>query len=102
MDVGFVQGGVTNGFDKSKLVSLGSISYEPLWIFYRGAGLLGLISELSGKRLAIGPQGSGAHSMALTLFQLNGIETNGPNLLDLQAAGCDESAAPKAAWTRCF
>lgn len=85
VDVGFVQGGVTNGCEKSKLVSLGSISYEPLLIFYRGATSLGLISELKGKRLAIGPQGSGAHSTALTLFQLNGMETNGPNLLNLGA-----------------
>jgi len=85
VDVGFVQGGVTNGFEKSKLLSLGSISYQPLLIFYRGAASQGLISEFKGKRLAIGPAGSGAHAMALTLFQLNGMETNGPNLLELEA-----------------
>lgn len=85
VDVGFVQGGVTNGLDKSKLVSLGSIAYEPLLIFYRSKTPLGMISEFKGKRLAIGPHGSGSRSMARTLFALNGVETNGPNLLDLEA-----------------
>src|SRR5580658_7823978 len=37
VDIGFVQGGVTNDPASNKLVSLGSITYEPLLIFYRGA-----------------------------------------------------------------
>ncbi len=85
VEVGFVQGGITNGLDKSKLVSLGSIAYEPLLIFYRGAASLGQISDLKGKRLAIGRRGSGSRSMALTLFRLNGVETNSDNLIDLEA-----------------
>src|SRR5712664_2151088 len=36
VDIGFVQGGVTNGADFDKVVSLGSISYQPLLVFYRG------------------------------------------------------------------
>src|SRR2546423_6442503 len=47
VDIGFVQGGVTNGPGRRKLVSLGSISYQPLIVFYRGASV-GLLSELSG------------------------------------------------------
>src|SRR5438876_168494 len=36
VDIGFVQCGVTNGVNMQKLVSLGSISYQPLLVFYRG------------------------------------------------------------------
>src|ERR1035441_3740549 len=36
VDLGFVQGGVTNAPGSRPLVSLGSISYEPLFVFYRG------------------------------------------------------------------
>src|SRR5439155_22577530 len=36
VDVGLVQGGVTNGADFDRIVSLGSISYQPLLVFYRG------------------------------------------------------------------
>src|SRR5262249_45346154 len=61
-EVGFVVGGVTNaGMDK--LVSLGSVSYQPLMIFYRGAPI-DILSALAGKRLAIGPEGSGTRSLA--------------------------------------
>jgi TRAP-type uncharacterized transport system substrate-binding protein len=53
VDVGFVQGGVTNGPNRRKLVSLGSVSYQPLMVFHRGATSLTLLSELAGKRLEL-------------------------------------------------
>jgi TRAP-type uncharacterized transport system substrate-binding protein len=71
-DVGFVQGGVTNG-TTDKLVSLGSISYQPLLVFYRGVPIESL-SDLTGKRLAIGPVGSGTRTLVLTLLGANGIK----------------------------
>ena len=71
VDVGFVQGGVTNGAT-DKLVSLGSVSYQPLLVFYRGAPIESL-SDLTGKRLAIGPVGSGTRTLVLTLLGANGI-----------------------------
>jgi hypothetical protein len=86
VDVGFVQGGLTNVPGDSPLLSLGSISYEPLFVFYRGAASLSILSELEGKRLAIGAAGSGTHALALSLLQLNGIEPGGPTQLsDLDA-----------------
>jgi TRAP-type uncharacterized transport system substrate-binding protein len=72
-DIGFVQGGLTNGASQTRLVSLGSIAYEPLVVFYRGTNRLTQLSELKGKRLAIGPVGSGTRLLALTLLHLNDI-----------------------------
>ena len=54
-DIGLVQGGVANGLNIDKLVSLGSISYEPLLIFYRSDSSVDLLFQMSDKRLAIGP-----------------------------------------------
>lgn len=85
VDVGFVQGGMTNKVDTMKLVSLGSISYQPLIIFYRSPQPLHLLTQLKGKKLAVGAHGSGTRSMAMMLFRMNGMETNGPNLLDYEA-----------------
>ena len=79
VDVGFVQGGVTNA-GMEKLVSLGSISYQPLMVFYRGAPI-DLLSELAGKRIAIGLVGSGTHALATTLLAINGIQPGGTNTL---------------------
>src|ERR1044071_2919667 len=90
VDIGFVQGGVTNSTSKRKLVSLGSVSYQPLVVFYRGDESLGLLSELAGKKLAIGPPGSGTQGLALGLLQLNGIQSGGSSsFVDLDA---DEAA----------
>lgn len=84
-DVGFVQGGVTNGAT-DKLVSLGSISYQPLLVFYHGAGIESL-ADLAGKRLAIGPVGSGTRGLVLTLLAANGIKPDeSTTLLDSQPA----------------
>ncbi len=86
VDIGFVQGGVVGEMNIDKLVSLGSISYEPLLIFYRNAKPLELLSQMNGKRLAIGPAGSGTRSLSLNLLKANGIESGGvTTLADMDA-----------------
>lgn len=72
VDVGFVLGGQVNGADIDNLVSLGSIAYQPLMIFYRGQSK-SLLSEFKGKRLYIGPRGSGTDALARAILQVNGI-----------------------------
>lgn len=81
VDVGFVQTGVTKGRDVDKLVSLGSISYEPLYIFYRSDKPFSLLSQFNGKKLAIGEDGTGTQILALELLSLNGIKPGGPTAL---------------------
>ncbi len=81
VDIGFVQSGITNADLKEKLVSLGSIYNQPLMVFYRSAAPLTLLSDFKGKRLAIGPDGSGTRSLALTLLKLNEIEPGGATTL---------------------
>jgi hypothetical protein len=66
-------------------VSLGSVSYEPLSIFYRSPKPIERLSQLRGQRIAIGPEGSGVRVLALALLKANGIEPPGPTrLLDLE------------------
>lgn len=85
VDVGFVQGGVTNPPGTgNNLVSLGSIAYEPLLVFYRAPSAIGLLSGFAGKRVTIGAAGSGTRALALQLLALNGITPGGSTtLLDL-------------------
>ncbi len=81
VDIGFVQGGVNKGIDVDKLVSLGSISYQPLLVFYRSGSTIELLSQLIGKRVAVGEVGSGTHTLSLALLAANGIESGGPTKL---------------------
>jgi TRAP transporter TAXI family solute receptor len=90
VDVGFVQGGVSKGMNLDQLVSLGSVFNEPLALFCRADVPVERIAALTGKRLAIGPEGSGTRVLALILLKANGIEPGGStNLLDL---GGEEAA----------
>ena len=85
VDLGFVQDGETDGSNNVKLYSLGSVGFQPLMIFYRSAASVHLLADLAGKRLAIGPAGSGAHLVAMTLLTTNGIAAGGATtLLDLE------------------
>ncbi len=68
------------GGDAEHLVSLGSVAYVPLVIFYEGPKRLRL-SAFAGKRVAIGPEGSGTRALALALLKANGIEPGGETTL---------------------
>jgi TRAP transporter TAXI family solute receptor len=74
VEIGFVQGGLAGAIETEGLVSLGSLFYEPLYIFYRNPTPINKLSELRGRRIAIGPDGSGTHALALALLKANGIE----------------------------
>lgn len=74
VDVGFVQGGLTDGIDVSRLVSLGSVFAQPLMVYYRMPETVERLSQLKGRRLAIGPNGSGARALAIKLLKANDIE----------------------------
>lgn len=86
VDVGFVAGGFAKEESIEGLVSLGSIAYQPLWVFYRGATPISRLAELAGKRIAVGAPGSGSRTVALTLLQANGI-TGAPTVFVNSDAG---------------
>jgi TRAP-type uncharacterized transport system substrate-binding protein len=86
VDVALVQSGITGSGDASDLVSLGSVFFQPVIVFYRGSQELHRLSQFEGKRIAIGAQGSGTRFLALALLKANGIDTQAgkTHLLDLE------------------
>lgn len=76
VDVGFVLGGEVAKTNVERLMSLGSINYQPLMIFYQGE-VRHLLSEFKGARLDIGAEGSGTRLLALALLKANGLEPKG-------------------------
>ncbi len=79
-DVAFVQSGIANP-ENSKLASLGSMYYEPLWVFIRTGTHIKSLIELKGKSIAIGPEGSGTRVLSLQLLKENGVNGNNASLL---------------------
>lgn len=70
-DIALVQGGVELQAPGQQLRCLGSVYYEPLWVFVRDEGPVAFLTDLKGKRLAIGPEGSGTRAIALQLLEDN-------------------------------
>lgn len=79
VDFAMVQGGVANVSDYPNLVSIAGMFYEPIWVWYReGAfksdgGQLKILSQLKGKNVSIGNEGSGTLALAKDLLQTSGI-----------------------------
>jgi TRAP-type uncharacterized transport system substrate-binding protein len=85
---GFMQAGTAYAVNAPELVSLGSLYYEPLWVFHRGPELDDL-TGLRGKKIAIGPDFSGVRALALQLLAVNDVVLPPTELLPL---GGDEAA----------
>ncbi|OFZ96427.1 MAG: C4-dicarboxylate ABC transporter substrate-binding protein [Betaproteobacteria bacterium RIFCSPLOWO2_02_FULL_62_17] len=86
VDLAFIRGGSGEAIlaiDEEEgdwaLESLGSLFYEPLWIFYRG-GAIGNLAQLRGRRVAIGESGSGVPNLLMKLFHANGVEPSSMKL----------------------
>ena len=78
VDFAIVQGGVSDITQYPKLVSIAGMFYEPVWVWYReaafkGDGGLRVLSQLKGKRVSIGNEGSGTLALSNVLLQISGI-----------------------------
>ena len=81
VEVAFIQGGALTPEQAAKVYSLGSVAYEPVWVFYRrdAPGKYEYLTDLAGKRIGIGPERGGTRPMVRELFRLNGISIEGDN-----------------------
>jgi TRAP transporter TAXI family solute receptor len=98
VDLAFVQGGSSDA-DRAvdedqagpQLVSLGSLFYEPVWVFYRSKTALDQISDLKGRRVNVGARGSGAPGLTAKLLAANHLERD-----DIKRSNLDETPAVMA------
>jgi len=82
VDLAFVQGGASETIrtreeeEQEPIVSLGSLFFEPVWIFYREESIkdFTLLTQLRGKRINIGARGSGTPGLFMRLLNANQIE----------------------------
>jgi len=74
VSAGFSASGLTTAAESPGVVSLGTTAYDPIWIFCRGISDPPQFSELKGKRMAIGTEGSATRTLALRLLRLNRLD----------------------------
>ena len=65
--VALIPGGITTEQGSPELVSLGTLYYQPLWVFSRGS-LPQKHEPLRGPRVSIGPEGSSSRALSLELL----------------------------------
>jgi TRAP-type uncharacterized transport system substrate-binding protein len=82
VDLALIQSGVGDPLQYPDLISLAGIFYEPLWVWYRQpafakeGGMLTQLSQLKGKRISIGNDGSGTQLLSKAVLDLNEINPN--------------------------
>lgn len=94
VDIAFVQGGAADDAEPdsdpdAELRSLGSMFYEPVWLFYREdsarrllkADRLASLAQLPGWKVNIGSAGSGVPAVMRRLLEANRIEPRSLTLL---------------------
>lgn len=90
VELAFLQGGVGRAEDYPELKGLASLYLEPLWIFVKKDLNVTSIQDLVGKRIAIGPEGSGTRQIAMQLFADNNLTS--PDKLEILPLGASEGA----------
>ena len=101
-DVGFVRGGSADvvADEEAGLSSLGSLFYEPLWIFYRSdaartvnrkTGTLESIAQLKGLRVNVDKPGSGVPEIMERMLRANHLETSALQLSNLEQTPATEA-----------
>lgn len=91
VSVALVQSGVTSTAEAPELVSLGTLFYEPFWLFSRvprpdQPGRLG-----KGQRMSLGIPGSGTYKHARELTAAVGIDLSRAQVRDLDAVQAGEA-----------
>ncbi|MES2072462.1 MAG: TAXI family TRAP transporter solute-binding subunit [Pseudomonadota bacterium] len=86
VEIGFVQSGSTEQAEAERrgLVSLGSLFYEPVWVFYRGDKEIKTITAFKGKTVNVGPDGVGVSRLFKQILAVNGMEASDVKLQALQ------------------
>lgn len=83
VQVALLQGGTATTKEAPGVISLGRVYLEPLWVFYRGTDTVDRLSQIKGRRVIIGPEGSGTRQLALELLQSNAVTAENTTLLPL-------------------
>jgi uncharacterized protein len=86
VSVALVQGGSATQEDKERLQSLGSLFFEPIWIFTQRQKPVKEFSGLKGRRLAVGSEGSGTYLLATQLLSAAGIDETNTTLIRADSA----------------
>ena len=83
VQIAFVTGGVSDTAHTQGLLSLGTVDYLPIWIFYTSSQPIEHLVQLKGKRIAVGPVGSGTRYTAEKVLAKGGVSSETATFIPL-------------------
>lgn len=90
VELAFFQGGAGLKQQPDGIESIGSVFFEPIWLFWRD-NAPDQLAPLHGKRIAAGEQGSGTREAMQYLFKANGLDSS-----EVEAVALSGSEATRA------
>lgn len=87
VQIAFVTGGVSDGKRAPGLLSLGTVYNQPFWVFYSSNERLERLSQLKGKRIAVGPEGSATRLSAGKILGKGSVNAETATLLPFGGLG---------------
>ena len=70
---------------------MGRINYQIYWVFYSATETLDDLRQLKGKRIALGPQGSGQRATTEKILEISGVNPETTTLLGLSAQDAENA-----------
>ena len=64
---------------------MGRINYQVYWLFYSAAETITDLRQLKGKRIALGPEGSGQRPLTEKILEISGVTDENTTLVGLSA-----------------
>ena len=83
VDAGFSEDGLGTVEKFPDISSVGSLYYEPIWVFYRGNKIITRFSQFAGTRLAIGFKGGGTNTLAQRILKESGVDEKSATLFEI-------------------
>jgi TRAP transporter TAXI family solute receptor len=91
IDMAFVLDGIASTEGAGSLQSLGSLYYEPAWIFCRCKNEISHLSDLKGRKIAVGKEGSGTNILSMVLLNASGVNSQNSDLVSMDAEGAEQA-----------
>jgi TRAP-type uncharacterized transport system substrate-binding protein len=81
VEIAYMLGGVSDGKHAPGLLSLGTVYNIPIWLIYSSSEPIDHLSQLTGKRISVGPVGSAIRSLAGKVLGKAGVNSENATLL---------------------
>jgi len=102
VEIALTVGGISDGKHAPGLLSLGTVFNQPFWMFYSSNEPFDRLSQLKGKRIAVGPAGSATRAAAEQILGKGGVNSETATFLPYAASAAVEAlndGKVDAVWT---